>query len=139
MQRLVTIFVTFVFLLSGMHVTVATHYCGGKPAAIKLSLSGEKASCGMESDTSGVPSKTTLIKTNCCFDEVMVYQVESHYSYSLCSYNVPAQSAFHLPLIPAALFMHDYAYKQSKYTDLSPPGYYAVNSVNMAEICSFLI
>jgi len=38
-----------------LHLSVATHYCGGKIVASQISLSGKLASCGMEDDKSDSP------------------------------------------------------------------------------------
>ena len=49
MKKTVTILSAFLILLSGVHFTIATHYCNERLAGTKISLSGKTASCGMES------------------------------------------------------------------------------------------
>jgi hypothetical protein len=139
MRRSAILLLTLIFLLSGMNVTVATHYCGGKVARVKFSLSGLTATCGMESDQSAAPSKECQIKTHCCYDEVMVYEVENLFSYSVSDFKVLAQKTLPYAGIPVNIFLPVPSYNQHNYADYSPPGYYTVNSVRVDEICCFRI
>jgi hypothetical protein len=61
MKRIFPILFSLLGFLSGMHISLATHYCQGKIAATKFSFYGEKASCGMEDYESGSPVKGILI------------------------------------------------------------------------------
>ena len=47
-EKLLSISFALLILLSGMHFTIDTHYCGGEFAASKASFLGELVSCGME-------------------------------------------------------------------------------------------
>src|SRR4030042_1463721 len=80
MKHIFSILFSLLVFLSGMHFSLATHYCQGKIAATKFSLSGEKASCGMEKCTSESPAKETQIESNCCMDEISVYATDNNYT-----------------------------------------------------------
>jgi len=48
MKKGSAILVIFVLLVSGMHISIDRHYCGGTLADVKVSVTGKLASCGME-------------------------------------------------------------------------------------------
>jgi hypothetical protein len=139
MKRLIIIGIAFVFLLSGMHISIATHYCGGKAAGMKLSLSGNKASCGMEADASAIPSAETLINTRCCYDDLTVYKTESHYAPAEFGHKMLTQSIVQQSIIPAGIFRESLLQSQYRPADIGPPGQFTASSVNSAEICIFRI
>jgi uncharacterized protein YxeA len=48
MKKIFSILFAVMVVLSGMHISISTHICGGEIAAVKLSVSAVKATCGME-------------------------------------------------------------------------------------------
>jgi len=44
-----------------MHISIATHFCGDRISATKLSVSGELASCGMEGVLKTIVNKANMI------------------------------------------------------------------------------
>ncbi|MGQ9620132.1 MAG: HYC_CC_PP family protein [Bacteroidales bacterium] len=78
MKKAVTILITLVFFTYGMHISIDRHFCGGKLAAVKVSLTGEKASCGMEHGDSPCGNNLTL-KSKCCEDQVLTLSGNSNY------------------------------------------------------------
>jgi len=65
MRKLSSISLAILILLAGMHITIATHFCGGEIAATKVSLAGIAASCGMESDkNTGASSEVIMLRLN---------------------------------------------------------------------------
>jgi hypothetical protein len=120
-------------------MTFATHFCGGKIADVRLSLSGVRATCGMETDDSPSASAETLLETFCCRDEIAIYKIESDYA--------PAQ--IEGKIIPTRLAQPHFSFVSmsvnphpvysSFYTGFSPPGNFAVNSVKRTDICVFRI
>jgi hypothetical protein len=139
MKRLIIIGIAFVFLLSGMHITIATHFCGGKIAAVKVSLSGIKAGCGMESDESSSTSHEPQVGTRCCYDEMAVYKVDSQYAPSAFAYKLIPQNTMQLFFIPQGVFLTDLYCSQADHTIHGPPEPFAVSAVNPSEICTFRI
>jgi hypothetical protein len=139
MKKFLTIPLALLILLSGMHFTVASHYCGGNLAATKLSFSGKQATCGM---IMGHPSQNqteTRISRHCCDDKIAVYQVDNNYS----------PSAFHLKDITHIL-LHEFSFPEgfsfqsavlalTPHTNTSPPDYCMANAVRIADICVFRI
>ena len=50
MKKIVSAFLALLLLISGMHLSVASHYCGGMLAQVKWSFDKELATCGMEGE-----------------------------------------------------------------------------------------
>ena len=137
MKKFFTIPLALLILLSGMHFTIATHYCGGKIAATKVSLSGEEATCGMIHDSDN--SRETRISRHCCDDERAVYKIDSDYSPSAFQFKEvtrPILLEFH---IPAGLSLHSALNSVTNTVIGSPPDYNPANAVSMADICVFRI
>lgn len=139
MKRFIIIGLACVFLLSGMHITIATHFCGGKVAAVKISLSGSKAGCGMGSDESSSPSREPRLSTRCCHDEMAVYKVESHFAPSVFSAELLTLNTIHPVIIPQDVLPNNFFSSQAGHNDCGPPEPFAVSAVNPAEICVFRI
>ena len=78
MKKILSIPLIILILGSGMTLNVATHYCCGKVAATKVSLSPRLASCGME-----IPSVNKLtedaISKHCCEDKISAYSFDTNY------------------------------------------------------------
>jgi hypothetical protein len=55
----------YLILLAGMHVTIATHFCGGELAATKISLAGTEASCVMAHNELPNAYNETSFSSNC--------------------------------------------------------------------------
>lgn len=77
MKKVSSILVSILIVLAGLHPSVATHFCRGRLAQVKVSVTEEKASCGMECTASN--SKTTgnaHIKKHCCEDYLYTLSVD---------------------------------------------------------------
>lgn len=80
MKKVFTILFLFVLLLSGMTVRYSAHYCQGTFIASRLSLTGEDASCGMNSEKD--KSKEAQFSTLMCVNEITTYTFIDNYVYS---------------------------------------------------------
>ncbi|MFA5820079.1 MAG: hypothetical protein WC854_12480, partial [Bacteroidales bacterium] len=67
-------------LTAMLHLSVATHYCGGKEVASKLSLTGKLANCGMEGSKKELPLSGTNFTKHCCDDVVTFCGTDSNYT-----------------------------------------------------------
>lgn len=122
-----------------LHISVATHYCGGEVVASKISLSGELASCGMETDELSKPGEGLQMKSHCCDDVVTTCSIDNNYtpSYSfLPETYTPGTQVFSFP---ADLSFNYSALLISLFTDVSPPGYLLSTAVDLSDICVFRI
>jgi hypothetical protein len=139
MKKFFTIPLALLILLSGMHFTIATHYCEGKIAAVKVSLSGEEATCGMISGERSDNSGETQVSKQCCDNEFSVYRTDSDYAPATCHYKEITQSILHEFTVPGGFSFHTPFSSLTNLTNGSPPDCYLANAVSMAGICVFRI
>jgi len=139
MKKLFSILFAAMILLSGMHLSLATHLCAGEVAAVKWSLSDEKASCGMEMNKPVSTSEKSINTENCCKDEMSFYAVDTNYNPSTIQINKPVNQLLQVFYIPTDLAILFDTANQSSNTNIQPPGYYFASAVNLPDICVFLI
>jgi hypothetical protein len=138
MKKYLTIPVAMLILLSGMHFTIATHFCGGEIASTKISVTGKLASCGMTSDEKSKTSSETSFASNCCEDEIAVYAVDSSYTASQIHTSEITHTVLHGFCIPEVSF-HAISPLLTNLANARPPGSYMVSAVNRTDICVFRI
>ena len=138
MKKVFSIVFAMLILLSGIHLSVATHVCGGEVAAVKWSVTGEKATCGMESAQTACPVHGGIAST-CCQDQVSVYQIDDNYSPSDFRIKKPITSLLQVLSAPVCLLFHTSVPSISLCTDISPRDKLQVSSVSQEKICVFLI
>lgn len=137
MKRLVSILSILIILFSGMNLTLATHYCSGEVADIKVSFLPVDVSCGMEKSEDDCQGHS-LMSSGCCRNEFAFYNVEDDF--------YPQQiSTIFLPLQVTLLFstLIDketaevgnslFSLKYSSFADLLP------DEVKQEEVCVFII
>ena len=117
------------------HITVATHFCGGKVASSKISLSGKLASCGMEGSEKKSPLSGTNFTTHCCNDVVTSCRIDSNYESSFTFVSESDQYNFKVFALPQGLSVNSCADIIPIYTNVSPPGELMPNNVDLSDIC----
>lgn len=70
MKNLFSIFGIVLILMSGMNIAVSKHFCQGEFAAMKVSLNGEMATCGMDDSDVCVFHGKNIISKDCCDNEL---------------------------------------------------------------------
>jgi len=73
MKKIFSILFAAMILLSGMHLSIATHYCGGEISQVMLSFSHENASCGMCGEKETTTIEKNVSNEACCKDEMSFY------------------------------------------------------------------
>jgi len=139
MKKFLSISFSILILLSGMHFTVATHYCRGKIASAKVSVSGEIASCGMNERLGSCTFPEKHIGSNCCKNKVSVFVVDTNYAPSFSEFNVISQPFLQLFTLPAFLKSDSQTSLNLYCTNVRPPGYSGVSTVSLPDICVFRI
>ena len=139
MNKFLSISLALFILLTGMNLTIATHFCCGEIAATKVSFGGKVASCGMESDENANPSSETNIASNCCENEFILYSVDSNFAPSEFHFNEITQNILHEFSIPEGFSFQFNYLSSSNLTNVSPPVDFLTNAVSMADICVFRI
>ena len=139
MKKFLSISFSLLILLSGMHFTVSTHFCGGKIAASKVSFSGELASCGMEKAVDQCLSSGSHLSTNCCHNKISAFVVDSNYAPSFSDFKAFSQSVLQVFYIPARFNIQPLLVSNLLNTNVHPPGNYLVSDVSLPDICVFRI
>jgi hypothetical protein len=139
MRKGISILCALVMILSGTHLTLAKHFCGGELVDTKLSLSGKVATCGMESDNERNLPSGNEIKHHCCDNNVATFGIINNYipSVTLIKENVDNQS-FSFLLTLNLLLSPQTTYKNIS-ANISPPGKIPLTSVSLDDICVFRI
>ena len=126
-------------ILSGLHISLATHFCGGELAAVKWSLSDENASCGMEMSDQTCPSDHTISPESCCNDKITNYVVDSNYSLSSLELNKPELRLLQVFYIAQNAVRSTLSSTLSYNPIVQPQGNYLPNAVSRPDICVFII
>jgi hypothetical protein len=139
MKKIFSIFLFFLILLSAMNLTVATHYCGGKIAATKISFSAKLATCGMDGLNNSCSSSGEQINTHCCKNEVSVYALDDNYTPSYSIINIFSKSIIQVYFTPVNILLHSISTLNSIFTNVLPPGKLILGGVSLPDICVFRI
>ena len=138
MKRLFSILFASLILLSGMHLTVASHLCGGQLAAVKYSFSGELAGCGMEESQEQAPIQGTF-HTNCCKNHVFSCTADKDYFASSLILKIaagdppPACNVVSYCTVPSPVLVSNWLYSGG------PPVTRSVTEVDQSFICVLII
>jgi hypothetical protein len=137
MRKILNIGLSIILILCGMHFTIATHYCHGEIAAMKLSFTGRSTSCGTDMDyMKDSPSGTVLTK-HCCDNEFAVYKVDSYYSFSENQNKIKPLNNSWFNFIPVRLLIQSVTNFSHHNPNISPPGNYNANAVDITAIRVF--
>jgi hypothetical protein len=137
MKKLFSILFAFLILLSGMHLSIATHVCGGEIAAVKWSFSEEKATCGMEVAKQSDSDKNT-ITSECCHNKLSVYTVDNNYNPSSFQIKELTKNLLQVFNIPVNTFSSISNLSYS-HPNVIPPDIALTSAVSLADICIFRI
>ena len=130
---------TLLVLMAGLHLSFDSHFCGGKLYAVKFSITGEKASCGMEEESEALLPGVKLFKTHCCDNDLVSLTVDSNYSPSSFQSNDLTQKVEHLFAVSVSESFPDFHPAAYYNPVLSPPAFFQKKSVELAAICVFRI
>lgn len=138
MKKGVSILFALIIIFSGVHFTVATHYCGGSIAATKVSLTGELATCGMESPSDNNSTQNTYTN-NCCEDISSAFSVCPNYIPSSYFIEDQGQQVNNMIAIPVSYHNNQETIIYSSNNNIRPPGTNHPNCVDLQVLCIFRI
>jgi hypothetical protein len=138
MKRFLSISLALLLLASGMHVSVASHYCGGTLAQVKWSFNKELATCGMEGELGTAP-KGILLEQPCCQDELSTYTTDGQYQLQSFELKKCVPQVIACFTAPVSLLFKSQKPVDYLYTRVFPPGIVFPTQVNQESICVFLI
>ncbi|MEI6554346.1 MAG: hypothetical protein WCL70_02025 [Paludibacter sp.] len=141
MKKLLSILFATLILLSGMHLSLATHLCGGEVSAVKLSFTHQKACCGMcaAEQTASTPVNKGIEKEDCCKNEMAFYAVDNTYSPSTIQINHTANQLLQVFDIPKTIGIQSIHTNSVTNANVQPPGNYIASAVSLPDICVFRI
>lgn len=135
MRKGISILFALVIFLSGAHITIATHYCGGKVFATKVSLSGELASCGMEGTERSCPLHGNQLTTHCCDNQIVIAGINNNFTSPVSFLQDNDQNILQVYYIPVNQSFHSLLSTITSYTSFNPPGSFLTSTVNLEDIC----
>jgi hypothetical protein len=138
MKKLFSIVFAALILLSGMHLSLATHLCGGEVSAVKFSFTHEKATCGMCAEET-TPADKTVSNESCCKDEMAFYAVDNNYNPSTLQINHTANQLLQVFDIPKTIGIQYLHTNSATNANVQPPGNYIASAVSLPDICVFRI
>ena len=122
-----------------LHLSVATHYCGGKQTASRVSIACKLAGCGMEVSKNEIPVSGTSLTNHCCEDVITFYNIDSNYTPSFSFVPDSYQNNFQVLTFPVKLSAGSYTGINPLYSNANPPGVLMSTSVDLSGICVFRI
>ncbi len=137
MKKGFSIAIALLFILSGMHLSVASHYCMGSLASTRVNFTGKTAGCGMESHCRHGEHHGTSFDSHCCADVVKVYAVESVFSSSALQHTV--KSVHTAPVLIPGLPERLHVSFCAALPVCDPPGSPPMNGVSLSTIRVFRI
>ncbi len=139
MKTILSIPLVLLILFTGINVQIASHYCGGKFAAVKVSLTGELASCGMEHQSVTIPSEDQFSR-HCCDDVISSISISTNYVPASCCYiPVAGKELIHTFFIQDQLFISQPVPVSALSGSRRPPGGFNPSDVEQQVICIFQI
>jgi hypothetical protein len=137
MKKVYSIVFVIIIMVSGMHFSVATHFCGGKVADVKYSFTGALASCGMENETKSLPINGE-VSSNCCHNTINYLSVDNFKPYSF-EFNGCYHQVIKLIAYPVSLVYNSLTLYFPFSFNTSPPLITAIHSRELATLCVFRI
>jgi len=139
MKKVISVSLSIFILTAVLHLSVATHYCGGTIAASKISFSGKIASCGMEDNNQELTPHEFRLVSHCCENVLSFYGINGTY-FPTFSF-VPESYPYHFQVfsMPAGMVSYSPEPIKSIYTSVNPPGASCCSSVDLSYICIFRI
>ena len=138
MRKFFSISLVLLVLISGMHLSFATHICGGEVAAVKWSFSGEKATCGMEAPKQTCPAKNS-IDQDCCHNYIANFSVDSNYNSSDFQVTDISKNLLQTYYVSVNILFNQLSSPIVFYTDVGPHHNLQTSAVSLVEICVFRV
>lgn len=133
-----SILFALLILGSGMHFSIATHFCGGEVSSKKISVTGSVASCGMETNNESDCPSSASYNSNCCKNQIETYSINTNYEnvvYKITQVAKSLENEFYIPLSITFNQTSLFTTNNGDPPPVSPPA----GSVDLAQIRVFRI
>lgn len=138
MKNLIVILTALLILLSGMHLSLAMHFCGGEISEVKFTFTHENAACGSCIDNN-TDTGTSFYPKDCCQNEFSSLVTDSNYQLYAYQLGKPEFQLLQVFDVPKTIGIHRSLLTPVFNTNVHPPGYNVVSDVKLPYICVFLI
>jgi len=140
MRKILSILFASLILVSGLHISIAKHYCSGESSAFeKISVTGELATCGMEDPKDLAPLQGVNFKAHCCDNEISTLIVDNNYAPSFSIFKAFPQPVLQVYNNIEILNLQQIVSIDLYNTNVLPPGNYLASAVSLPDICVFRI
>jgi hypothetical protein len=139
MKKAASISFLLLMITAMLHISVATHYCGGNEVASKVSLTGKLANCGMEGSGIPVLPPGHQFSKHCCEDVVAFCGTDNNFQPSFNFVPEPFRYSFQFIIIPSGLNANAFTGPNPLYTYADPPAVLMSTDVDISCICNFRI
>lgn len=139
MKKGISISLVVLLVAALFRFSIATHYCGGEVINKTISLSGKSVSCCMEAENSQDPLHETRLSSLCCNDIIASYAVASKFTHSHIVISKLFQNISEVFTNPYEMTIHSSTLSETISTSVRPPGLLMSTSVDLSDICVFLI
>ncbi len=78
MKKAATVFIAIILVVSGMNLSIDRHFCSGNLVAVKLSVTGQHATCGMTQVSDDMAGPQSVNK-KCCDDQFRELSISGNY------------------------------------------------------------
>jgi hypothetical protein len=138
MRKVNIILVVVLLVISGMHFSLAGHFCNGKLFSASFTIKGHSVACNMAGDQNQSSNSTENRLTNrCCENKVLNFEVGDYKPSPSELIHTPLGFTFHL--LPEMLSEKTCMHKGISTLNVSPPGTFSQNPVSSSMICLFRI
>lgn len=138
MRKAASILMAILVLLTGLHLSIASHFCQGKLVNVNVSVTGKITPCSMGGEASSYPG-SKFSKKHCCDNELSTLKVDSNYSPSFAKSLEVSQKVIHISGFPLTESVRELVFTKKSEPIFSPPGIFRTNTVELASICVFRI
>lgn len=139
MKKVISISLVLLMIATLLHLSVADHFCNGKQAASKISLTGKLADCGMDGKGTQIPFSGTSLSVNCCYNVVISYAIDYSYKPSFSFVPESYQDNFQILSLSPGFTVYPVTDLKLQDTNNSPPGVFMSTNVDLSDICVFRI
>ena len=139
MKKVFSWLMAILILMTGLHLSFDSHFCGGHLSEVKLSITGEKATCGMESDDDSSLPSVDSFKAVCCKDDMTTLTVDSNYSPSFSHSHDFTQKVIAIDAAPISETISDLGISENSFPIFGPQDVFRRNAVALVAICVFRI
>jgi hypothetical protein len=138
MRKFNIILVVVMLVISGMHFSLAGHFCHGKLFSTSFTLKGYSVACNMAGNPQhNSKSGETSLSSRCCENHVLNFVVDDYKPSPSELMHIPFGITFHL--LPEVLGLNNFMPQGLFTLNISPPGTFYQNPVSPSMICVFRI